>query len=248
MRFFFIILTLYILQFSSIAQDLPDLVFSGGKNFVGKDVMQLEYGINLERQQNYLSHQNQQVSQYALLKYGVKRFLDFSISYNYTREQLFVSDQMRRSNGLSNLTIGIKNKLGDNYSLKSNIGFANTESEEFLGDIQILAISEHSIDSFLAWENHLGLNWLSGQPQANLRYFSGLTFTIPYPLDIIVEFYGQFGNELWNNYGNIGLGYYFNTDLMLEAYTGFGNTLDQESMFFSINFYWRLVPARYYDQ
>jgi len=245
MRSILIILSVLILRFSLFAQDLPPLIFSGGKNFVSKDVMQLEYGLNFERRRNDISRKNQQISQYILVKYGIRNNLDFSVSYNYAREQIFVSDQMRRSNGFSNLTIGMKNKLGDNYSLKSNVGFSDSGSGNFLGDLQIIGISEHSIDSFLAWENNLGLSWISGQPQANLMYLSGLTFTIPYPLDLIFEFYGQYGELAWNNYGNIGVGYYFSTDLMIEAYAGYGNTLNQQSAFFSLNFYWRLIPDRY---
>ncbi|WMN12280.1 hypothetical protein QYS49_33105 [Marivirga salinae] len=230
------------------AQDIQPLVFSGGKNFVGKDVIQLEYGVNFERQINRISLVDQQLSQYALVKYGILHNLDFSISYNYAREQIFVSDQMRRSNGLSNVTAGFKKKLGKNFSLQSNVGFSKDEVGRTLGSFQVFTISEHNIDSFLAWENNLGLNWANGNPQANLMYLSGLTFTIPYPLDIILEFYGQYGREAWNNYANIGLGYYFNTDLMLEAYAGYGNTLNQQSTFISLNFYWRLVPTRHTEK
>jgi len=224
------------------AQEIPALVFSGGKNFVGEDVTQVEYGLNFERQKLNISRTNQQISQYALIKYGINDNTDFSISYNYAKVKTFVSDQLRRSNGLTNLAVGFKNKLSKNYSLKSNIGFSKNEFGELEGGAQIFAISEHTIDSFLGWENNLGLNWNSGQPQANLMYLSGLTFTIPYPLDIILEFYGQYGELTWNNYGNIGVGYYFNKDLMLEAYLGFGNTMKQQNTFFSLNFYWRIIP------
>jgi hypothetical protein len=229
------------------AQEIQSLVFSGGKNFVGKDVIQVEYGLNFERQKKSISRTSQQISQYALAKYGLNNQLDLSISYNFARVQTFVSDQVRRSNGLTNLTVGLKKKLAKNYSLQSNFGFSNDGSDGLQGGAQIFGISEHNIDSFLAWENNLGIIWARGQPQANLMYLSGLTFTIPYPFDIILEVYGQYGRDLWDNYANIGLGYYFNADLMLEAYAGYGNTSDQPNSCFSLNFYWRLVPARYYE-
>ncbi len=230
------------------AQEIQPLVFSGGKNFVGKDVIQLEYGLNFERQINSINSVELQISQYALVKYGIRHDLDFTVSYNYSRELNFISDQVRRSNGLSNVTAGFKKKISRNYSFQSNVGFSTDSEGVVLGSFQALAISEHTIDSFLAWENNLGLNWANGSPQANLMYLSGLTFTIPYPLDIIVEYYGQYGREAWDNYANIGVGYYFNKDLMLEAYAGYGNTLSQQSTFFSVNFYWRLVPSSYYEE
>lgn len=236
------------LSFNIAAQEIQPLVFSGGKNFVGKDVIQFEYGVNVERQIKSISRINQQISQYALIKYGALHNLDISISYNYAQQQTFVSDQMRRSNGLANITAGFQKKLGNNYSLKSDVGFSKNELGQLQASFQLLGISEHNIDSFLAWENNLGLNWANGSPQANLMYLSGLTFTLPHPLDLIFEFYGQFGETAWNNYGNIGVGYYFNKDLMLEAYGGYGNTLNQQSAFFSLNFYWRLVPARYDEE
>jgi hypothetical protein len=245
MRAFLTILFSFFLAALVAAQDIQPLVFSGGKNFVGKDVIQIEYGLNLERQIKSIRSIDQQISQYALIKYGVAQNLDFSISYNISREQTFISDQMRRANGLANLTAGFKRKLGTNYSLKSDVGFSQNELGRVLGSFQILGISEHNVDSFLAWENNLGLNWANGEPQANLMYLSGLTFTVPYPLDLIIEFYGQYGDQAWNNYSNIGVGYYFNTDLMLEAYAGYGNTLNQQSAFFSINIFYRLVPSRY---
>jgi hypothetical protein len=248
MRAFLTILFSFFLTVIGAAQDIQPLVFSGGKNFVGKDVIQIEYGLNIERQIKSISSIDQQISQYALIKYGVAHNLDFSISYNFAEEQTFVSDQMRRSNGLANLTAGFKKKIGANYSLKSDVGFSQNELGKILGSFQILGISEHNIDSFLAWENRLGLNWANGQPQANLMYLSGLTFTIPYPLDLIFEFYGQYGELAWNNYSNIGVGYYFNTDLMLEAYAGYGSTLNQQSAYFSINFFYRLVPSRYNEK
>jgi len=245
MKAFFLAYFLFFFSVTISAQNLQPLVFSGGKNFVGKNVIQVEYGLNFERQIYSINKRDQQISQYGLVKYGALTNLDLSISYNYAQQQTFVSDQMRRSNGLSNITAGFKKKIGDNYSLKSDVGFSKNELGEVLGSFQILGISEHTIDSFLAWENNLGLNWLNGEPQANLMYLSGLTFTIPYPLDLIFEFYGQYGESAWNNYGNIGVGYYFNADLMLEAYAGYGNTLNQQSGFFSLNFYWRLVPSSY---
>lgn len=227
------------------AQGLQELVFSGGKNFVGKDVLQLEYGTNFEKQIKSISSVDHQISQYALIKYGIRLDLDFVVSYNIARNQVLVSDQMRRSNGLSNLTAGFKKKLNKNYSFQSNIGFSKDVLGGTLGSFQILAISEHMVDSFLSWENNLGLNWANGNPEANLMYLSGLTFTIPYPLDFIIEFYGQYGIDSWNNYSNAGFGYYFNRDLMLEAYIGYANSFNQQSTFLSLNFYWRLVPERY---
>ncbi|HET8861497.1 hypothetical protein [Marivirga sp.] len=245
---YLLFLILLCVKTASLAQDIQPIVFSGGKNFVGKDVIQIEYGLNFERQIKSIRTINQQISQYGLFKYGVLHNLDFSISYNYAREQYFVSDQMRRSNGLSNITAGFKKKISKNYSFQSNVGFSKNEMGELLGSFQVSAISEHIIDSFLAWENNLGLNWANGDPQANLMYLSGLTFTIPYPLDFILEFYGQYGQQAWNNYTNVGIGYYFSKDIMLEAYAGYGNTLNQQSTFFSVNIYWRLVPARYSEK
>ncbi|SMG53547.1 hypothetical protein SAMN05661096_04091 [Marivirga sericea] len=248
MKAYLIFFSLVLFSARVSAQQLQPLVFSGGKNFVGKNVIQVEYGLNFERQINSINKIDQQVSQYGLVKYGALKNLDLSFSYNFTREQTFVSDQMRRANGLSNVTAGFKTKIAPNYSLKSDVGFSKNELGKLLGSFQILGISEHSIDSFLAWENNLGLNWRNGEPQANLVYLSGLTFTVPYPLDIIFEFYGQYGELAWNNYANIGVGHYFNADLMLEAYVGYGNTLNQQSAFCSVNLYWRLVPSSYNEK
>lgn len=248
MKAFLILVFFFGLTANLYGQDLQPLVFSGGKNFVGKDVIQLEYGLNFEKQINTINTTQQQLSQYALIKYGIRPDLDISVTYNYARELFFVSDQMRRSAGLGNLAVGFKKKLGANYSLQSNVGFSKNEIGKTLGNFQLFGISEHNIDSFLAWENNLGLSWENGNPEANLMYLSGITFTIPYPLDIILEFYGKYSPSVWNNYGSVGLGYYFNTDLMAEAYFGFGNTSDQEASFFSVNLYWRLVPARYYEE
>jgi hypothetical protein len=141
MKTFLTISFLFYFTVAISAQDIQPLVFSGGKNFVGKDVIQLEYGLNIERQINSISRIDQQVSQYALVKYGALHSLDLSLSYNYAREQTFVSDQMRRSNGLSNLTAGFKKKLGANYSLKSDVGFSKNELGQILGSFQILGIS-----------------------------------------------------------------------------------------------------------
>ncbi|WP_296619888.1 hypothetical protein [Marivirga sp.] len=222
----FIVVTFFIC-FTMVlkAQEMQPYVFSGGKNFVGKSVFQLEYGVNFERQINDSSRFNQQISQYALIKYGALQGLDILINYNYAREQTFVSDQMRRSNGLANLTVGVKKKLGKNYSLKSNFGLLKDELGKTRGRFQVFGISEHSLNSSLAWENNLGLNWAKVNLQANLMYLSGLTFTTPHPMDFIIEIYGQYGQQTWNNYANIGLGYYFNKDLMLETYIGYGNNL-----------------------
>lgn len=110
MKSFFLPYLLLFFSVSISAQDLPSLVFSGGKNFVGKNVIQVEYGLNFERQIKSISKIDQQASQYGLVKYGALKTLDLSISYNYMREQTFVSDQMRRSNGLSNITAGFKKK------------------------------------------------------------------------------------------------------------------------------------------
>jgi hypothetical protein len=244
MKFIYSII-LYFVGMAVYGQGLQQLVFSGGKNFTGKDVLQLEYGLNIERLNNNINQYNQQISQYGLIKYGVLHNLDIAFSYNFSRQQLFVSDQMRRSNGLSNFTAGFKKKISQNFSLKSDLGFSRNEFDKLVGAAQITAISEHNIDSYLALENNLGLSWSSGSPSANLVYLSGITFTIPYPLDIIVEYYGQYGRESWDNYANLGIGYYFSADIMIEAYAGFGNTNDQDTTFVSLNLYWRLVPARY---
>lgn len=241
-------LFLIIFSYTARAQKLEPLVFSGGKNFIGKDVIQFEYGLNFEKQIKSLNAIDQQLSQYGLVKYGVLNNLDVSISYNFAQEKTFVSDQMRRANGLSTIAFGVKKKISKNYSLQSNVGFSDNEMGNVSGSFQLFAISEHPIDNFLAWENNLGLSWPNGSPQANLMYLSGLTFTFPKPFDIIIEYYGQYNPTAWNNYANIGIGYYFTQDLMLEAYTGYGNTLNQQSLFYSINFYWRLVPQYYFKK
>jgi len=248
MKGYFLLLVLLYCNLEVTAQEIQSLVFSGGKNFVGKDVIQVEYGLNFERQIKSISSIDQQISQYALVKYGVNKGLDFSLTYNYAQEQIFVSDQMRRSNGLSNLAAGFKKKISRNFSFQSNVGFSQDENGKTLGSFQIFGISEHPIDNYLTWENNLGINWANGSPEANLMYLSGITFSVPYPMDFILEIYGQYGRAAWNNYTNLGLGYYFTADLMLEAYVGYGNTLNQQNTFFSLNFYWRLVPARYFEE
>lgn len=234
-----------ILGIESSAQVLQPLIFSGGKNFIGKDVIQFELGSTLEKPFNSLISNDIDWAQYAMFKYGINQNLDFSFGYNFSEEPNLKSDQIRRTNGISDFSIGFKRFVSKNLSIKSDLGISKSEMSETLMAFQLLGISEHQIDEFLSWENNLGLRWNFDDPKTNLAYLSSLNFRMARTLDVTLEFYGQYNPVQTYNYANFGLGYFFSQDFKIETFVGYGNTSNEQTIFGSINLYFRLVPVRY---
>jgi hypothetical protein len=184
-------------------------------------------------------------AQYSIIKYGINKNLDFSFRYNLSQEPNLISDQIRRTNGISDFSVEFKRLISKNISLKSDVGISKSALGETLIAFQVLGISEHQIDEFLKWENNLGIRWNFDNPQSNLAYLSSLNFRLATAIDLTVAFYGQYNPEKTNNYANLGFGYFISPDFKVETFFGYGNTTNEQTFFGSINLYFRLIPLRY---
>ncbi len=223
---------------------IPEYVFSGGKGLIGKGVIQSDFGLSTARNELDTTGFSLQYGPYVSFKYGVGKNTHVSFNYSFSRTSQFISDVVQKSNVSPSYTIGVTQRLFNNWSIRSNLSVSSINSAWSNTSWQTQIISEHPVWERFTWQNNLGSSWNLNSIQPTFNYLSGLTYTIPIPFDLILEFYGNINRDVQNHFTNVGTGIYFSKNLMAEIYLGYGLQAGQTSAFGSINFYYRLLPAK----
>ena len=214
-----------------------------GSNAVGKNVLQMQTGFDLNKSKDYQSNNLN-----TNIRFGIFKRIEVNSAWAYQKEKIL----LEKRTGLALSSFGLRLHLIDPINKKPSVGVQLTTKLPYkTGDYTANEFGLKallSVTKRISNKSSLLFNLVYLQPNNNQsKYWSYVVnygFNISNKWGVFIENYTNFTRVNFDNYWDTGFSYLVNSNLQLDLFGGTSLNKKYSDLFVSIGFSGRIVSLR----
>jgi len=219
---------------------------------VGKQVLQVQSGVNFGKSDFGSSNQRESILGIAVIRYGIWKKFEINGAVGYSHDKITSENEAALFKGLSVAQVGFRVLLRDGQGSGPNIGFQsrlklNVLAKDFeqknLANVSVLAVSQ-KLGQKVGLLTNLGITWSGNESTPTTIYALNLNMPVGKRISVFIENYGSIYQQDLDTRFDTGIGFLINSDLQLDCSFGYGRNELETDYFADIGISWRSVGKR----